>query len=311
MTDLDQEYNYTPLTKPLRITEQHWPEGTVPLVSISCITYNHANFIRDAIEGFLMQETTFPVEILIHDDASTDGTADIVREYEAKYPQLIRPIYQTDNQYSQGNKPGQFLRPLQRGKYIAVCEGDDYWIDPKKLSDQVFFMEINPSAPFCIHNAIILDERNGKVRLFSDNGRDSWHSREDLVSKNFIATASKLIRKDLLYDPDQHIKRPKSVMAGDWVSHFVESGHGNFFYSRKVMSVYRLHEGGVWTSLDPKEQIEAGVRVMEYLDQISNGVYHDDFRRAISLRRRKKGLLSNTLKRALRLITRSRWNDSY
>lgn len=306
MTDTDFQHTFTPLEKPLRITEQHWPEGTVPMVSITCITYNHVNFIRDAIEGFLMQETTFPVEILIHDDASTDGTADIVCEYEAKYPQLIKAICQTENQYSQGIKSGKFLRPLIRGKYIAVCEGDDYWTDAKKLSDQVSFMEINPSTPFCIHNAIILDERTGNVRLFSDSGKDSWHSRKDLVPKNFIATASKLVRKDLRYDPAQDINRPKSLIAGDWVSHFVEAGHGDFFYSRKVMSVYRLHEGGVWTSMDSKEQIEAGVRVMEYLDQISNGVYRDDFLRAISLRRRRKSPLLNILNRGLGLFARLR-----
>jgi glycosyltransferase involved in cell wall biosynthesis len=97
MTDSTTEYQYTPLPRPVRITEHQWPEGTVPLVTITCVTYQHVNFIRDAIEGFLMQETTFPVEILIHDDASTDGTADIVREYEAKYPHLIKPIYQMEN----------------------------------------------------------------------------------------------------------------------------------------------------------------------------------------------------------------------
>ena len=101
-----------------------------PLVSICCLTYNHAPYIRDAIEGFLMQKTNFPVEILIHDDASTDGTADIIREYETRYPDIIKPIYQTENQYSKGVKISreyQFSRA--RGKYIALCEGDDYWTD--------------------------------------------------------------------------------------------------------------------------------------------------------------------------------------
>jgi len=104
--------------------------NTDPLVSICCLTYNHAPYIRDAIEGFLMQKTNFPVEILIHDDASTDGTADIIREYETRYPDIIKPIYQTENQYSKGVKISweyQFSRA--RGKYIALCEGDDYWTD--------------------------------------------------------------------------------------------------------------------------------------------------------------------------------------
>ncbi len=115
------------LDEPIPITSQQWREGTIPQVSISCITYNHENYIRNAIEGFLMQKTTFPVEILIHDDASTDKTAEIVREYEKKYPQLIKPIYQTENQYSKNNALiGRIQRERAVGKYYATCEGDDY-----------------------------------------------------------------------------------------------------------------------------------------------------------------------------------------
>ena len=102
-------------------------------VSICCITYNHEDYIADAIESFLMQETDFKYEILIHDDASTDKTADIIRSYELKYPEIIKPIYQTVNQYSKNTKIlPTFLYPKAKGKYIALCEGDDYWIDPLK-----------------------------------------------------------------------------------------------------------------------------------------------------------------------------------
>ena len=124
------------LPTPVKITEQSWPEGTVPVVTIRCITYNHAKFIRDAIEGFLMQETTFPVEILIHDDASTDGTADIIREYAAKYPQVFHTVFQTENQYSKGSEAWARVREhvggLVRGEFIALCEGDDYWTSAEK-----------------------------------------------------------------------------------------------------------------------------------------------------------------------------------
>lgn len=122
------------LDKPVSLISQHWGKDTIPLVSISCITYNHDNYIREAIEGFLMQKTTFPVEILIHDDASTDNTATIIKEYEIKYPQLIKPIYQTENQYSKKDGTiGRIQRGRARGKYYATCEGDDYWTDPLKL----------------------------------------------------------------------------------------------------------------------------------------------------------------------------------
>ena len=128
------EENIENRKKPVPITEQNWSEKIIPLVSIACITYNHENYIRDAIEGFLMQKTTFPVEIIIHDDASADNTAQIVKEYTDKNSDLFIPIFQTENQYSQGNKPlANFVFPRAKGKYIAICEGDDYWTDPYKL----------------------------------------------------------------------------------------------------------------------------------------------------------------------------------
>jgi glycosyltransferase involved in cell wall biosynthesis len=119
-----------------------------PLVSICCITYNHENYIRDAIEGFLIQETSFPIEIIIHDDASTDRTAQIIQEYEDKYPDLFVTVLQTENQWSKGGGSiyARFVFPLARGKYIALCEGDDYWTDPLKLQKQVDFLGDNPEC---------------------------------------------------------------------------------------------------------------------------------------------------------------------
>ena len=108
-----------------------------PLVSILCATYNQKDYISQTIEGFLMQKVNFPIEIIIHDDASTDGTADIVKQYAEKYPDLITPILQTENQHSK--KTGiwsTFIYPKARGKYFAECEGDDYWTDPDKLQRQ-------------------------------------------------------------------------------------------------------------------------------------------------------------------------------
>ena len=124
-----------------------------PLVSICCITYNHEDYITDAIESFLMQKTNFDFEIIIHDDASTDKTAEIVREYEKQYPGIIKPIYQTENQYSRGIKVEMFCFVKTKGKYIAFCEGDDYWIDENKLQKQVDFMETHSEYSLCTHAA--------------------------------------------------------------------------------------------------------------------------------------------------------------
>ena len=113
------------------------------MVSICCITYNQEQYIAQTIESFLMQKVDFKYEILINDDASTDRTADIIREYEKKYPDIIKPIYQSINQYSRGitNPSGAFNYPRASGKYIAMCEGDDYWTDIYKLKKQVDFLE--------------------------------------------------------------------------------------------------------------------------------------------------------------------------
>ena len=114
-------------------------------VSVMCLTYNHKNFIREALDSFVMQKTTFPFEILVHDDASTDGTDDIVREYIAKYPDLVRGVFQTENQFTKtGEYPYIHIYKLAKGEYIANCDGDDYWVDPLSLQIRVDFMDAHP-----------------------------------------------------------------------------------------------------------------------------------------------------------------------
>ncbi len=123
------------------------------MVSVFCATYNHEKYIRKCLDGFIMQKTNFKFEVLVHDDASTDKTADIIREYEEKYPDIIKPIYQTENQYSKGVQIGvTFQYPRAKGKYIAFCEGDDYWCDENKLQRQFDIMESHPECSICVHN---------------------------------------------------------------------------------------------------------------------------------------------------------------
>lgn len=136
------------------------------LVSIICIAYNHEKYIRFALNGFLMQKTNFKYEILVHDDASTDNTAMILKEYQDKYPDLIHVVYQKENQHSKGNSPIMILLEQARGKYLAFCEGDDYWIDDKKLQRQVDFLINNIEYGAIYHNVDIVDEENV---IFYDN----------------------------------------------------------------------------------------------------------------------------------------------
>ncbi|MDR1624471.1 MAG: glycosyltransferase [Tannerellaceae bacterium] len=169
------------------------------LVSISCVTYNHKAYIRDCIDGFLMQKTNFRFEILIHDDASTDGTAGIIREYERKYPDLIKPIYQVENQYSQGINPGRINSNRATGKYIAYCEGDDYWTDPLKLQKQVDFLENNPEYGLvCTNVRIYNQETNVFKEAKYTESKDITY--EELISdrKSKITPLTVCYRKELL-----------------------------------------------------------------------------------------------------------------
>lgn len=135
----NQQIHY--LKEAIAIKKQKWPEGTVPLVSISCTAYNQKDYITECLESFLAQETTFPVEIIIHDDASTDGTTEIIKEYCSLYPHLFQATLQKENQFSLGVNYNNFNFLKAKGKYIALCHGDDYWIDNRKLAKQIIAME--------------------------------------------------------------------------------------------------------------------------------------------------------------------------
>lgn len=216
-------------------------------VSISCVTYNHAAYIRNAIDGFLMQKTNFPIEVLIHDDASTDGTAGIIKEYEEKYSDLIKPIYQRENQYSQGRTISAVYQfPRARGKYIALCEGDDYWTDPHKLQKQVDFLETNAEYVFTFHDALILNQKTGEKRVRVGNRTiDTTVDLKSLIIQKNIPTASIVFRNILDFNslPDWFNK----ISNGDYGLCVLLAEEGPGKYLPDVMSVYRVHEGGVWS----------------------------------------------------------------
>src|SRR5690554_5516528 len=211
------------------------------LLSICCITYNHENYISQAIEGFLAQKTSFNFEIIIHDDASTDATASIVKKYEQEHPNLIKAIYQKENQYSQGIKPWpNFVFPIARGKYIALCEGDDYWTDPYKLQKQVDFLEANPEYVLTADNAIWHDLGTDKQSPFSTNPEKDVSIGELLRERQF-ATAAVVFRNlgnDLLF---------KGV-GGDTVLWCHLTKFGKLKYFPRITSVYQRHELGVVSS---------------------------------------------------------------
>jgi len=230
-----------------------WPEGTVPVVSICSLTYNHEKFIRECLDGFLMQETTFPVEILIHDDASTDSTANIIREYEAQYPRIIKPIYQRENQYSRGASPGvTFLLPRAKGNYIALCEGDDYWTDSLKLQKQVDFLDENPDYVICYHDAKIIDEAGNVVadsKLPEECKKD--FSSEELMKGEWALTLSIVFRNVVTEYPEEIYK----VLNVDTFLTVILGKYGKGKYLAEIEpAVYRKQPGSVWSSLHRDDQ---------------------------------------------------------
>lgn len=232
-----------------------------PLVSICCQTYNHVSYIRDCIEGFLLQKTSFPIEILIHDDASVDGTADIIREYEIKYPKLIYPIYQTENQYSKGARVPSINYRRSKGKYIAFCEGDDYWTDPLKLQKQIEFLESHSEYGVCSHvyrtleNGVFTEIDTSKQRKNKEIKRCIQfnyieYNRDDNFFAWYTQPLTLVFRKTLL----ENLPKTEKNMHYNDVSlayDFLTTSKGAFAFIDA--GVYRKHGHGIYTSLTTYE----------------------------------------------------------
>lgn len=219
-----------------------------PLVSIICKTYNHAPYIRDALDGFVMQKTNFPFEVVLHDDASLDGTQDIIREYERNYPKIFKVIYQKENQYSKGVKVNKkYLLPKIRGKYMAVCEGDDYWFDPNKLQLQVDYMEKNPNCVCTFHPTIWLTAQNSKVKKVNQQ----WSEQMDLDGDYMIMPGASYVNTlSIVLKADIWKKFPKFRQiadVGDYPIIYLLATEGYFHYFTNVMGVYRTSSVGSWT----------------------------------------------------------------
>jgi len=215
-----------------------------PTVSILCATYNHAGFIRQAMDGFLMQEAGFDFEVLVNDDCSTDGTREILREYAAAAPGRVKLTLQESNLYQTGFR-GVLMRillPLARGKYVALCEGDDYWTDPGKLAKQVAYMEAHPGCALCFHPVVKRFEGGEEPDALYPAGADGF-TLQRLMTENFIQTNSVLYRRLPRYDTTR-----ERIMPVDWYLHLYHAHEGEIGFLEEPMAVYRVHEGGIWHS---------------------------------------------------------------
>lgn len=264
-------------------------ESSLPLVSIRCITYNHEPFIRQCLEGFVMQQTNFPFEAIVHDDASTDGTAAIIREYAEKYPDIIKPIYETENQYS---KHDGSLRKIMdahmRGKYIAICEGDDYWIDPLKLQKQVDFMEshidyglVHTNFAFYIENEQLeyVDEQQCLFNCKLNESSRTQIMKDILNGNKYRITTATIMYRNSLYN-DVILKNPllfsPHFLMGDtqlWIGLIAVS---NVYYFKEVMAVYRKHVGSATFGRKSRDILKFQLSVSEMRYFVSS--YYDDLK---------------------------------
>lgn len=257
IVSLKKRYKAVDLKNEEEITKNWDSKYGEPLVSIMCLAYNHEKYIEDALVGFLIQKTNFPFEVLIHDDASVDKTVDVIKKYEKRYPNIIKPIYQKKNLWSRDKELiGEIQYKRMKGKYIAYCEGDDYWIDEHKIQKQVDFLNEHDEYNIVFHDVYI----DNKDCIFSD-----YITRKvpnitgffDLLKGNYIHTCSALIRNN------QKKRSPKNfrkVLRRDYYTYLLNSENGLLYKIDEVMGVYRVHDGGTMNSMAKRDKIKGEIK---------------------------------------------------
>lgn len=245
------------------------------MVTVICLAYNHGPYIRDALEGFVRQKVSFPFEVIVHDDASTDCTPEIIREYAARYPGIIRPVFQTENQHSKGIPISRaFLFPLVRGRYVALCEGDDYWTDPLKLSRQVEALEAHPGVDICAHK--VLKTKNGAPHGYEGPVRGGLipAGRVILGGGGFVATSSIMCRAGCYLD----ITPMRETLFIDYTLQVQGALRGGMLYLPDCMGVYRRGVPHSWTTVhsgaNKADAYPQFISMLDELDAYTQGRFH-------------------------------------
>ena len=254
------------------------------LLAINCLVYNHEPYLRQCLDGFVMQQTSFPFVAIVHDDASTDKSEEIIREYAEKYPDIIFPIYEKENQFQKGD--GNLWRVVQSAidttdaKYIAVCEGDDYWIDPHKLQKQVDYLEAHDDCAVCCHQVSVLVQQTGKLKAeevpyLQQTGGDA--TINDLCGiGNFIHTMS------VVYRANAQVSKKKeqlgAVLPGDYPLWILSAEHGYIHKFEKIMAVYRCGSG-IWST--QTNGIVNSIKTFEMLNRLRMLVENEEARRLL------------------------------
>ena len=250
-----------------------------PLVDVAIVTYNHENFVAQAIESVLSQEFDGECRLIIGDDYSTDRTQAIVADYAQRYPDRIITIFSSEH-LGLAHKDRVGLKVLESctAKYVAMLDGDDYWTDVHKLQKQVGFLESHPDFAISCHNVTLFYEDGSKeaVNLLPPDQREV-STLEDLLLANFIPTCSVVFRRGLFGKlPDWYF----SLSIGDWPIHIMNAQHGKIGYINEAMAAYRVHHAGVWSSWGPVTQQLEIIRMLDYVDAYLEFSYEKTVKKA-------------------------------
>lgn len=260
------------------------------VVTVFCLTYNHEKYISQTLEGFVSQKTNFKFKVLVHDDASTDSTASIIREYEERYPDIILGIYQTENQYSKRvGITTNYITPRVTGKYVAMCEGDDYWFDQYKLQKQVDALESNPQCHMCVHKTREIYENGEDTgKIFPDLERESGCIEQrdflNICGTYSFHTSSYMFRAD---EWKKYTLEPPAFRSacrvGDETYMLYFGQLAPIYYIAETMSAYRRGVAASWTQSQANKKTAEQVvkhpmemvRTFELFDEYTNRKYHD------------------------------------
>ena len=242
-------------------------------LSVHIITFNDQNNIVRALESALSQDVDFDYEIVVGDDASTDGTRDILIDFKKRFPERFRLLLHEKNFGDKGKQ--NFVQTLEacRGEYVALLPGDDYWSSPLKLKRQVAFLDSHPAYSACFHNVLEIDDSDPpNSRVFCDDDWKAVLTLEDLMIRNYIPTCAVVFRNNLFGKIPAWFYRG---FPGDWFLHILNAEHGPIGYIDELMGVYRRQPGGAWTTLGPEKQLLLLLEAYELIDKHLRGKYHE------------------------------------
>jgi len=253
------------------------PPDEAIAVSVLVVTYNHASFVRQALDSALAQRLPQPFEILISEDRSTDGTREIVEEYAERHPEIVRPLLSERNLRSNEVVARGFRSA--RGRYVALLDGDDYWTGDDKLRTQVELLDTRPDITICFHNVQVVDERSESVgRLWNGPDQPELSGLHELLRGNFIATSSVVYRRTAVVEIPAWYESFFPVT--DWPLHVLFAREGRIGYIDRTLGAYRLHSGGLFSTLEEREKLEANADFYRRLRAHSSAPFAAEIARA-------------------------------